>query len=145
LCPGRRNCAYNNTQRCGSTGAKAINSRIDSSEFYRVGLDIMGGCCSCGASIACYNAHPSRNGFWKCSDCIGNDGWESVEEYEKYFKSLTEPIFTINREDIIEEMGSHYISEELFQKIESGIRWWVADSWHVILVDIIRQAKADSD
>lgn len=44
-----------------------------------VGLEIMGGCEICQASIACYNAYPSRSGYWRCEDCIGDEGYETVE------------------------------------------------------------------
>lgn len=45
-----------------------------------VGLEMLGGCEICGASIACYNACPSKSGQWRCDDCIGDTGWETVEE-----------------------------------------------------------------
>lgn len=48
-------------------------------DFYDAGFEILGGCQSCGASIAAYNAYPSKSGYWKCADCIGDDGWTSVE------------------------------------------------------------------
>lgn len=40
-------------------------------------LSIMGGCSICESSIAAYNAYPSRDGYWRCADCIGEDGWHS--------------------------------------------------------------------
>lgn len=49
-------------------------------DFEEAGLQIMGGCGGCGASLAAYNAYPSRDGYWRCSDCIEDDGWETVEE-----------------------------------------------------------------
>lgn len=49
-------------------------------DFANVGLAIMGGCESCGASIACYNAYPSRSGYWRCEGCVGDSGYETVEE-----------------------------------------------------------------
>ena len=36
---------------------------ISAAEFERVGLPFMGGCARCGATIAAYNAAPSRVGF----------------------------------------------------------------------------------
>ena len=53
---------------------------LEDSEFHRVGLAIMGGCQCCHASIAAYNAYPSKSGFWKCADCICDDGWETVQQ-----------------------------------------------------------------
>lgn len=50
-------------------------------EVEKTGLPFMGGCCMCGATVACYNACPSKAGYLKClNDCIGDDGWDSVEE-----------------------------------------------------------------
>ena len=49
--------------------------------FYDVGLDIMGGCAVCGASLAAYNACPSKHGVWMCEDiCIADDGWTNVKD-----------------------------------------------------------------
>jgi hypothetical protein len=54
---------------------------IDGQAFADVGLEIIGGCCVCHATLAAYNACPSKSGYWKCrSGCIGDDGFESVEE-----------------------------------------------------------------
>lgn len=49
-------------------------------DFENVGLQILGGCEVCGASIACYNAYPSRSGYWRCEGCVGDSGYETVEE-----------------------------------------------------------------
>lgn len=49
-------------------------------DFAEAGFQILGGCAVCGASIAAYNACPSRSGYWKCaSGCIADDGWSTVE------------------------------------------------------------------
>ena len=34
------------------------------------GVDILGGCQGCHASIAVYNAYPSKTGYWQCAECI---------------------------------------------------------------------------
>jgi hypothetical protein len=50
-------------------------------DFAEAGLPLFGGCAVCGASVAAYNACPSRSGYLKCaSGCIGEDGWDTVEE-----------------------------------------------------------------
>lgn len=66
-------------------GAKeGPDGTINGAEFIKVGLPILGGCCVCEATIAAYNACPSKSGFLKCRDnCIGDDGWETVEEANK--------------------------------------------------------------
>ena len=54
--------------------------RIPASEFTRVGIATLGGCAVCHATIAVYNAYPSKSGFWKCGDCIGDSGWDNIVE-----------------------------------------------------------------
>jgi hypothetical protein len=46
-------------------------------DFNKAGLPMMGGCEVCEASIAAYNAYPSKGGYLRCADCIGEDGWHS--------------------------------------------------------------------
>lgn len=54
---------------------------LNGADFQKAGLAIMGGCQVCGATLAAYNACPSKAGYWRClHGCIGNEGWESVEE-----------------------------------------------------------------
>jgi hypothetical protein len=43
-------------------------------------LPMMGGCQVCEASIACYNAYPSKSGYLRCADCIGEEGWHSSSQ-----------------------------------------------------------------
>lgn len=63
-------------------GAKAEeDGAIPASEIQRVGLPFMGGCLHCQATIAAYNAYPSKSGYLKCADCIGDDGWKKAEDY----------------------------------------------------------------
>lgn len=45
-----------------------------------VGLAMLGGCEHCEASIAAYNAYPSRSGSWRCEDCIGDSGYDTAGE-----------------------------------------------------------------
>lgn len=62
-------------------GAKeSADGSINGAEFYRVGLPILGGCLICEATIAAYNAYPSKSGYLKCRNCIGDDGYATVEE-----------------------------------------------------------------
>lgn len=53
---------------------------VTGADFAEAGLAIFGGCEDCGASIAAYNAYPSRTGYWRCEDCIGDLGFATVEE-----------------------------------------------------------------
>ncbi len=63
-------------------GAKEdADGGMNGGEIERVGLPFMGGCACCGACIAAYNASPSKSGYLKCTnECIGDDGFETVEE-----------------------------------------------------------------
>jgi hypothetical protein len=45
------------------------------------GVDILGGCQGCQATIACYNAYPSTSGCWRCADCIGRTGYATVADF----------------------------------------------------------------
>ena len=45
------------------------------------GVDILGGCQGCQATIAVYNAYPSTAGYWRCADCIGDDGFATVADF----------------------------------------------------------------
>ena len=54
---------------------------ISGDDFEQVGLPMMGGCQTCGASIAAYNASPSRTGYLQCaSGCIEGLGFDTVQE-----------------------------------------------------------------
>ena len=50
-------------------------------DFSRLGVAIVGGCEGCTATIAAYNAYPSTSGYWRCADCINDNGFATVEEY----------------------------------------------------------------
>lgn len=53
---------------------------VTGGDFEEAGLAIIGGCAGCGATLAAYNAYPSKTGYWLCSDCIGSDGWADVKD-----------------------------------------------------------------
>jgi hypothetical protein len=57
---------------------------IDGGEFDRVGLAIFGGCANCGATIGPWNAYPSIRGTWRCGECIGDLGFKSEADFEKW-------------------------------------------------------------
>jgi hypothetical protein len=50
-------------------------------DFSRAGVDIIGGCEVCGATLAGYNAYPAKSGYWRCADCITEDGFATVEQF----------------------------------------------------------------
>ncbi len=74
-------------------GAKpADDGSMTGGDFNDVGLDIMGGCCGCGAGLSAYNAYPSASGYWRCGDCIGDLGWPTVEQAELEIIELTKDL-----------------------------------------------------
>lgn len=66
-------------------GLKADEDGNYSAEgLMRHGFAMIGGCQCCYATIACYNAFPSKNGYWKCRDCIDVDGFTTLEQYNSW-------------------------------------------------------------
>ena len=65
-----------------------VRAKVGDKECYDVpdhhfaGVQIIGGCAGCHATIASYNAYPSKSGYWCCEDCIGDDGFSTVAEFE---------------------------------------------------------------
>jgi hypothetical protein len=58
---------------------------ISMAEFDRLGLPFFGGCEVCAASIAAYNACPSRTGYLRCAKgCIGDQGFATVDEFLQF-------------------------------------------------------------
>ena len=56
-------------------------SSLSGADFTRASLPIMGGCQRCEATIAAYNACPSKTGYLMCADsCIGDLGYATVQE-----------------------------------------------------------------
>lgn len=64
-------------------GLKEDDRGISMGQIEDLGLPFMGGCQTCGASIACSNAYPSRSGFLRCVDDIGDEGYDTVEKFDK--------------------------------------------------------------
>lgn len=50
-------------------------------DYQSCGVAMLGGCAGCHATIAGYNAYPSKKGVWMCGDCIGDGGWATVREF----------------------------------------------------------------
>jgi len=67
-------------------GVKEVDGVINGREFHRVGLQFLGGCERCGATLAAYNAYPDKSGYWRCADCLSNP-YETVEEFEADVRS----------------------------------------------------------
>ena len=67
-----------------------VKSVVGDKDFYTAedcltsGVDIIGGCQTCAAAIAIYNAYPATSGYWRCADCIGRDGFATVADFTAY-------------------------------------------------------------
>lgn len=59
---------------------------ITMGEFDRLDLPFFSGCQICGASLAPYNAYPSKTGFIRCIDCIGDFGFETVRQFDTFIR-----------------------------------------------------------
>lgn len=57
---------------------------ISAGEFDRLKLPFFCGCQGCEASMGPVQAHPSQTGYTRCKDCIGDLGFETVEEFETW-------------------------------------------------------------
>jgi hypothetical protein len=61
------------------------NGCIEGSEFARLRLPLLGGCCGCEASLAAYNMYPSKSGYVVCAECVGEiNGFKTVAEFEAF-------------------------------------------------------------
>ena len=64
-----------------------VKSVVGDKDFYTAedcltaGVNIIGGCQGCEATLAVYNAYPSKSGYWQCGDCIGESGFATVAEF----------------------------------------------------------------
>ena len=50
----------------------------------RHGFTMIGGCQCCYATIAVYNAYPSKSGYWMCGDCISDYGFNTLQDYTNW-------------------------------------------------------------
>jgi hypothetical protein len=57
-------------------------------DFRRCGVAMTGGCQWCHATIAAYNAYPSAYGYWRCANCIGEDGFTIIDEFTAHISAI---------------------------------------------------------
>ena len=85
-----------------------VKSVVGDKDFYTAedclasGVDILGGCQGCHATIAVYNAYPSTTGYWRCADCIGQDGFATVADFTAH-EAATAACPSCGNTDIIGE------------------------------------------
>jgi len=74
----------NNFDVCYYLGLKYNPYQSDDISFEDIsecGIVPLNGCYVCGACIAVWNSCPMRNGYVACEGCVGNYGYETIEEY----------------------------------------------------------------
>jgi hypothetical protein len=75
-----------------------VKSVVGDKDFYTAedclisGVDIIGGCQTCAATIAVYNAYPSTSGYWRCADCIGETGFATVTDFTAHSSMSNCPV-----------------------------------------------------
>src|SRR6516165_4103602 len=83
------------------------------------GVDILGGCQSCHATIAAYNAYPSTSGYWRCAGCIGETGFATVADFKTHSSAITDcPLF--GNADTIRETGIATVESKDDPALECG-------------------------
>jgi hypothetical protein len=74
-----------------------VKSVVGDKDFYTAedclisGVDIIGGCQTCAATIAAYNAYPSTSGYWRCAGCIGDTGFATIIDFTAHNAVTTCP------------------------------------------------------
>lgn len=72
--------------RMDAAGETAVDG-YSGKNFEDHNLVMMGGCYSCHASLAAYNAYPDKiQKHWACKDCL-QEGYESVADFEAEYSA----------------------------------------------------------
>jgi len=90
-------------------------------DFYSNGVELLGGCEHCHATIAGYNAYPSTSGYWRCADCIGGAGFATVEEFERAESGNDGAISWLLRLRQLQAEGSDFDSALAQANAEAGL------------------------
>ena len=91
-----------------------------------VGLPFFGGCQVCHASIACYNAFPSRTNYLRCRSCIGDLGFATTAKFEEWCNQFDqEPLddddeLSDSDDDDYLILGDHHELEDIERSIDGG-------------------------
>jgi hypothetical protein len=90
------------------------------------GVDILGGCQRCQASIAVYNAYPSISGYWRCASCIGGDGFATVADFTAHEAIVVAACPACGNADTISEIlviTSEHAEEYALECGDCGEAW----------------------
>lgn len=64
-------------------GAKPdTDGSISGAQFVVRSLPILSGCQECGARLGPGNAYPSKTGYIRCHDCLGDLGYATTKDFE---------------------------------------------------------------
>ena len=74
-------CAIARGAKPDDTGSFTMDAIVSA------GFSFLGGCVSCRATIAAYNAYPSIGGYWCCKQCIGSNGFESITQFDEWCRA----------------------------------------------------------
>ena len=107
-----------------------VKSVVGDKDFYTAedclisGVDIIGGCQACAATIAIYNAYPSTSGYWRCAGCIGDTGFATVTDFTAHSSMANCPV--CGNADTISETRittSEHTEEYALECGDCGVVW----------------------
>ena len=107
-----------------------VKSVVGDKDFYTAedclisGVDIIGGCQACAATIAIYNAYPSTSGYWRCAGCIGDTGFATVTDFTAHSSMANCPV--CGNADTISETRittSEHAEEYALECGDCGVVW----------------------
>jgi hypothetical protein len=107
-----------------------VKSVVGDKDFYTAedclitGVDVIGGCQACAATIAIYNAYPSTSGYWRCAGCIGDTGFATVTDFTAHSSMANCPV--CGNADTISETRittSEHAEEYALECGDCGVVW----------------------
>jgi hypothetical protein len=87
-------------------------------DFTAAGVEMIGGCQKCHATLGPHSAYPSRHGYWRCADCIGSDGYTSISAFARIALGFPGACPACNASHLIHEIG-----DLVFECSECGSTW----------------------
>ncbi len=71
---------------------KNEDGSIGADAFFNLSFPFFAGCQNCEASLGPAQSFPSKTGFIRCEHCIGDIGFTTVEEFDKWEEKETSEI-----------------------------------------------------
>jgi hypothetical protein len=104
-------------------GADPNQTSFSGADYERAGLPMLGGCAGCEATIAGYNSYPSADGYLRCADCIGDTGWDTVEDANRDI-FLDEDGLTRRQRQLREAANQRALgrAEDAYERLITAIR-----------------------